>query len=221
MFYRLSISLLMAVFLSTAIDVGAAWADKTVKNAKQLEQAKKEARIATNQWDKETKAWKSKFKDAKGEQMLLMVVATANLHDAKRSRVMMEEAVKSCEKAHPAMKDDLRGSFTNFRKEADKALSLAGKSRDYLVDRQTVAAKNDVHKYLKLFENAARKRDALIDTIPVSDEKDCKNLIKSLDKNAKKLPKTMKKVFVTSENQMAALLEEEAKGTPPAKAKNN
>ena len=109
----------------------------------------------------------------------------------------IQNAVKSCAKENPDMKDQIEGRFKQWQDAVMPILDTAQKQLDKDVAAQTIVPVKDLKNVLKLNDQAYEDGEKQIKKQPVSTKEACESLIKSMDRTEDEMISLLQQTLLT------------------------
>ena len=136
----------------------------------------------------------------------------------------VENAIKSCGKNNPDMKEKMTARYKQWTNAIDPILDTAKKQLDKDIENQTLVDVKEAKKVLKLNDEAYEYGEKQITKQPVTTKEACEGLLASMDRTEDDMVKLLQQTLLTESvirkrNDDMNKAKKEAKKDAPAKAK--
>ena len=136
-----------------------------------------------------TKEWidaENKLIDPLSKKDKETILILRNKHSYIQATKIVErdvgEAIKSCGKKNPDMKDKLDARYKQWKSAVDPILETAKKQLDKDIDALTIVDPDDLHDVLELHDEAYESAEKQVTKTPVTTKEACEGTLESMDR---------------------------------------
>lgn len=142
--------------------------------------------------DMRTEAMLKNLDSNQMKQFQLIRGTHGTIRAVEHTQNIIGEAIASCGKENPEMKDELDQRYTAWRQGIMPTMEASKKRLQEMVLSQSFAKAKAVYSYLKLYDQVSTEQD--IKTYPIKDEGECKSLLRNMDRKQDDIIRLMTKI---------------------------
>ncbi len=131
-------------------------------------------------WEEQTNSLLQGLTEQQRKQFEILTLSNGILHSIKHVETTLGNAVKSCSKANPDLKNDLYGYYGGLQKNLTNPMKSAKSRIDKMIKSQTITSPKKMGDYIKLTNQVAIEKDKKVEWVPISLKEDCKKLLGTL-----------------------------------------
>ena len=131
-------------------------------------------------WESQTTELLDGLSEQQRKQFEILTLSNGILHSIKHVEKTLGNAVKSCGKANPDLKDNLYGYYGGLQKNLAQPMKSAKSRIDKMIKAQNITSPKKMGEYIKLTNQVAIEKDKKVEWVPISLKEDCKKLLETL-----------------------------------------
>ena len=145
----------------------------------------------------ETQALFDSLDEEKREKFSRILSGHGIIQSTEHTLVIVTDAVKSCGKEHPDLKDNMASLLENLNTSTKPILKKAKGALKRTIALAEVMPVQDMKAYLQKFDDEATAQSSQVDPLPITRLEDCETLQDQLtkEKDTNRLPNALNDAF--------------------------